>query len=214
LASPPLSAELLAGLTKPGAVPPPPPPPGGVIVRLADRPAEPSVAVTVAVWLLATDVVLTVNVALVAPAGTVTLAGVDAELELSLSETTVPPLGAAAVNVTVPVEDVPPTTVAGLRLTADNDVEVGVGFTVIDVNRVVPFSDAVRLTVVVNDDVEVAIVKLALVAPAGTMTLAGTLATVGSWLERSTGTSTDCALPSLTVPVADCPPVTLVGLTV
>ena len=43
-----------------------------------------------------------VNVVLVLPAGTVTLAGTLAAVELSLSETTIPPLGAAPLNVIVP----------------------------------------------------------------------------------------------------------------
>jgi hypothetical protein len=162
--------------------------------------------------LLDTVVVVTVNVALVAPAGTVTLEGVEAVDELSLSDTTIPPLGAAAVNVTVPVEDVPPTTDVGLRLTAESDVEVGGGVTVMAVWSIVPLSDAVRPTVVVPNGGDVVMVKLALVAPTGTMTLAGTLATVGIWLLKSTGTpGSGAALWSVTVPVADWPPVTVVG---
>lgn len=43
-----------------------------------------------------------VNVALVLPAGTVTLAGTVAAGESSLSDTTAPPLGAGPLKVTVP----------------------------------------------------------------------------------------------------------------
>ena len=51
-----------------------------------------------------TEVVVTVKFRLVAPAGTVTLAGTAVAPELSDSDTTAPPLGAAPVRVTVPVE--------------------------------------------------------------------------------------------------------------
>ena len=70
------------------------------------------------------------KVALVAPAATVTLAGtVAAAVLLLASVTTIPPAGAGALRVTVPVEDVPPVTLAGLRLRADR-VGAAVGFTV------------------------------------------------------------------------------------
>jgi hypothetical protein len=55
-----------------------------------------------------------VNVAVVAPAGTVTFAGTDAAVASLLDSTTIaPPAGAAAVRVTVPVEELPPCTLVG-----------------------------------------------------------------------------------------------------
>ena len=67
-----------------------------------------------------TAVVVTVNVAVVAPAVTVTLAGtVAAALSLD-SATTAPPEGAALPSVTVPVEEDPPVTLAGLMDTVES----------------------------------------------------------------------------------------------
>ena len=59
----------------------------------------------------------TVKVAVVVPAATVTEAGTVAEAEFELREMVAPPVGAAAVKVTVPWELEPPVTVVGLRLT-------------------------------------------------------------------------------------------------
>ncbi len=73
-----------------------------------------------------TTLVLTVKVALVAPAGTVTLEGTVAAAVLLLeSATCAPPAGAAPLNVTVPVEDcVPPITLVGLSVSEES---VGAG---------------------------------------------------------------------------------------
>lgn len=71
-------------------------------------------AVIVAVVVELTAVVVTVKVAVVLPAGTVTLAGTIAEAPMADNATGIPPAGAAALKVTVPVEDVPAATVVGL----------------------------------------------------------------------------------------------------
>jgi hypothetical protein len=69
--------------------------------------------------------VVTLNVAVVAPAGTMMLAGTVATFVLLLIRLiTAPPKGAGALSVTVPVEVKPPLTLAGLRLSA---VSVGRG---------------------------------------------------------------------------------------
>ena len=69
--------------------------------------------------------VATGKVAVLAPAGTVTLAGTWAAEMLLERKTCAPPEGAAVLRVTVPVEDcVPPTTLVGLNAI---DVRVGSG---------------------------------------------------------------------------------------
>jgi hypothetical protein len=73
-----------------------------------------------------TVLVLTVKVALLAPAATVTLAGTVAAAVLSLErETAAPPLGACPLRVTVPVEGDPPVTLAGLSATEESVGEPG-----------------------------------------------------------------------------------------
>jgi hypothetical protein len=61
--------------------------------------------------------VVTVNVALVAPAGMVTLAGTVATAGLLLvSETTAPPVRAGPLSMTLPVEGDPPLTLVGFSV--------------------------------------------------------------------------------------------------
>ncbi len=72
-----------------------------------------------------TVLVVAVNVAEVAPAGTVTVAGTwAAAVLLEVRVTRAPPTGAGLSSVTVPVEDTPPGTDAGFTLTA---VRAGTG---------------------------------------------------------------------------------------
>ena len=74
--------------------------------------------------------VFTVKVALVAPAGTVTLEGTLAAPLLLESRTCAPPAGAGPLSVTVPVEDcVPPITLVGFSV-SEETVGSGGGDTV------------------------------------------------------------------------------------
>jgi hypothetical protein len=62
-----------------------------------------------------TALVATVNVPVVDPAPIVTLAGTTAAALLLDSATAAPPAGAGSVNVTVPVEALPPMTELGFK---------------------------------------------------------------------------------------------------
>ncbi len=75
----------------------------------------------------ATALVLTVKVALVAPAATVTLEGTVAAVVLLLeSVTCAPPAGAGPLSVTVPVEDcAPPTTLVGFSESEERERDAG-----------------------------------------------------------------------------------------
>src|SRR5205814_788046 len=74
-----------------------------------------------------TVLVLTVNVALVAPAATVTLEGtVATDVLLLESATCAPPDGAGPLSVTVPVEEFPPVAVVGFS-DSEESVRGGVG---------------------------------------------------------------------------------------
>jgi hypothetical protein len=76
---------------------------------------------------VATALVVTVKVAVVAPAGTATLPGTVAAPLLLKSETKAPPLGAGPFSTTVPVgEEVPPVTLVGVSVS-----EAGTGGTTV-----------------------------------------------------------------------------------
>jgi len=63
-----------------------------------------------------TATVVTGNVALVPPGGTVTLAGTAAAVLSLERETTAPPVRACPLSMTVPVEGDPPMTLVGLSV--------------------------------------------------------------------------------------------------
>jgi len=154
-----------------------------------------------------TALVLTVKLAVVAPAATVTLAGPRAAPVLLLeSDTTAPPDGAAPLNVTVPVDDcVPPVTLVGFSVNEDSVTGGGAaGFTVSVAVLVVPAYAALIVTAVEAVTALVLTVKLAVVAPAATVTLVGTRAAVVLLLESATIAPPDgAALLKVTVPVDD-----------
>jgi len=90
---------------------------GAFTVKVPEELLLPSVALIDAVAFAATATVFTVNVAEASPPMTTTDDSTVAAAPLDLSETTAPSAPVFLESVTVPVEDVPPTTLAGDKLT-------------------------------------------------------------------------------------------------
>lgn len=160
--------------------------------------------------LVVTTLVFTVKVALVRPAATVTLLGtVATEVLLLESDTVTPPVGATPFRVTVPVDVLPPLTVVGFRLVAESDGRVTVRFAFC----VAPLNEAEILTEADPETGTVVTAKVALVAPAATVTFAGAEAFAELLLEMVTTEPPAAAGPlRVTVPVEALPPMTDVGL--
>jgi hypothetical protein len=132
------------------------------------------------------------------------------------NETTAPPAGAFAVRVTVADDADPPSTLAGLRLTVSS-VAVGAGgagaVTVRVAVRVRPLRAAEITDVVSEPTALVATEVVAEVAPAGTVTLAATVAAAVLLLVKDTTAPPDGAgAVSVTVAVLEAPPWTDDGL--
>ena len=162
---------------------------------------------------------VTVTVAVVAPAATVTLAGTVAAAGILLDSATVlceavPTAG--AFNVTVAVEFVdPPNTLVGFRV---SDNTPGGGVTVSTAPWLPPFSVPEIFAALAAATARLVTLKLADVAPAFTVTVAGTVAAARLPLESVTVL---CAVVpaagpfNVTVPVAFViPPETLGGFKV
>ena len=119
-----------------------------------------------------TAAVATTNVALEDPEGITMFAGTEATPLLEASATDIPPEGAGPVKVAIPVADVPPTTFVG-----ETEMEASVA-TVI-VNVALAAEDGVEADI--NAEValatgEVVTVNVAVVLPAATVTVPGTVA--------------------------------------
>ena len=153
------------------------------------------------------------NVAEVKPAGTVTLAGTLAAVALELeSVTTAPPVPAAAVRLTVPVPVWPLAMVLGLTETLLS--AAGGGLIVTPNVMLTPEWAAVKVAAVEELTVPAVTVNVAEVDPAGTVTLAGTLAAVVLELESvTTIPRVPAAAVRPTVPVPVCPLTIVLGLT-
>ena len=181
-----------------------------VIVSVVETLTPPREAVTFAGVDVATAEVEMLNVAVVAPAATVTLEGVVA-LELFEERlTTVPPFGAAELIVTVPVEDAPPKTDVGetVKLVGSSELMVRT------VVAVTPPAEAEIVASVVEETDVVAIVNFADVAPEATVTVAGGIAALLLDVNATTVPPEGAGIPSVTVPVEAAPPITVDGETV
>ena len=123
----------------------------------------PIVALKVTFVVVATPTVLTVNVALVDPEGTVTELGTVVLGSFDERLTILPDTPAGPDSVTVPVADDPPFTPFGATEILERDA----GLTVRFADCELPLDVAVMTTVVFALTPLVAIVKVALVAPDG-----------------------------------------------
>jgi hypothetical protein len=157
-----------------------------------------------------TELVNTVNVAVVCPAGITTVDVTDAALLSTASETDVPPAGAGASMVTVPVAVAPDVIVDGLttRLLTWARVSVSV------VDLVPPAVVAEILAAVSLTTGVVVTVKVLVVSPAETVTDCGTVASDLLLLSETVRPPAGAGPFSVTVPVEFAPPRTLVGASV
>ena len=157
--------------------------------------------VTVKVVAAVTVLVVIVKVADVAPAATVTLAGtVPAVVGVDARAITAPPVGAALVNVTVPVTGTPPDTAVTTVVRVDKTAAGGV--TVMVAVPVELLVEAVMVAFVLATTEPAVTVKVAVRAPAATVIDTGTLATAALLDERlTTLPPVGALLERVTVPV-------------
>ena len=151
-----------------------------------------------------------------------TLAGTLATHGLLVESATVaPPFGAAALSVTVPVDDCPPATVLGFSVNEASAESPGGGggggsvvmFSVADFE--IPCQLPLMVIVAAQPVATVVTVKFADVCPAGIVTDEGTPLDQILLVERLiVAPPLGAAAESVTVPVEDCPPATVLGLRV
>jgi hypothetical protein len=141
------------------------------MVKVAELPFR--VAVSRAVWLELTEAAVAVNVALLSPEPILTLPG-TVTLVLLLASVTLAALDAAAVSVAVQVEVAGPVTVAGEQLRLVNCAAAGAAKLMVAC-WFWPLRVAVTMALWLLLTVPAAAVKVALLWPDATVTLAGTV---------------------------------------
>jgi hypothetical protein len=174
----------------------------------------PPVAVMVAVVEMETADVEIANVALVAPAAIVTLAGALAAEVLLLDTVTSAPLeGAALTSVTVPTDPAPPFTEDGARVSVET-ATCATGVTVSTADTVFPPPETEIVTGVATVTGLVEILNPPVVEPFGMVTVAGTMVATAGLLTATCSVSS----PGENVPIRMVakevpePPTVVVGL--
>lgn len=132
---------------------------GALTVRLPAEDSPFRVPATATVTLVPTLLVVAVKVADVCPAAIETDAGTETATSLDARTTVTPPVGAAPFNVIVPVDALPPVTLAGLKAidATFGDVIPSDPLTVVP-NNVAESETDVLVTTGVVDTVNVAVV--------------------------------------------------------
>lgn len=151
--------------------------------------------------------VVTAKVVDVEPAGTVTEAGTVTVDKFEVRVTTAPPAGAGPVKVTVPVEFAPPATLVGDTLIVDSFAAATIRVLVFVVDPNV----AEMVTVSFDACALVAILNVAVVLPAGTVTEAGSVTSEALELSAMTAPPEGATPVSVTVPTEGEPPIRELG---
>src|SRR3954468_22965977 len=125
-----------------------------------------------------------------------------------------PPLGAAELNVTVPVALLPPLTLDGVMARDSSDGAVGAAARLMNADLVMPPAFASTSTVVKTLVALVVIGKLVELLPAGTLTVGGTCRSAGLLLVNvTTPPPAGADVTSWTMPCVEVPLTMSVGLT-
>jgi hypothetical protein len=167
----------------------------------------PALAVRVAVWAVVTEETVAVKAAVVAPAATVTVAGTVTALLLLARLTVNPPVAAAAFSATVQ-ESVPAPVIDPLAQLNEDRFVVGTAAASCRAKVfVTPLALAVNVTVCAVLTDETVAVNVALLAPAATVTVAGTVTAELLLARRTANPLLAAALFNFTVQVSVPAPV-------